>query len=129
MFRQMVTNWHLSKAAVVAQNLLAMHGAGTEVAPIASQLSNKLVQKIYDGCPGLFDGTEGARPHKFSVAAMALAFGVKNMTEHSEAQRVMFLGVGTILLEIKNKPNLYPLSSQDHRLLVRAEDIYLANLP
>ena len=72
MFGAIVTRLRLSRAAVVAQNLLEVHGAGTQVAPIAAQMANKLVQKIYDERPAVFQGREGRPPHKLSTAAAVL---------------------------------------------------------
>lgn len=126
MFGAMVTTAKLSQAAVVAQNLLEMHGASTEIAPIAGQMANKLVQKVFDERPKLFEGKEGRRPHKLSTAAAALAWGVKFMGEHPAAQQAMFLALGTVLLEVSGKPHLYALSSNDHMLLELAQGIYLA---
>lgn len=127
MLDRIMTQVRLSQSAVIVQNLLEMHGRGTEVAPIAMQIANKLVQKVYDERPGLFQGKEGIRPHKMSIAAASLAWGVRYMGERHEAQTIMQIALGSVLLEVSGKPHQYALSMCDHALLELSQDIYIAH--
>ena len=128
MIRGIVTTWRLNQAMGVTRNLLEMHGKGTHFGSNAAEVAHRLVKIAYGQRPSLFDGFEGARPHKLSVAAAALAMGVKIFDDNRGAQLVVVLGLGTILLEITGKPHLYSFNMQDNRLLTVSEEIYHANI-
>ena len=128
MIRGIVTTWKLNVAAGVTQNLLEMHGKGSHVGQNAAGLAHRLVKIAYGQRPSLFNGLEGARPHKLSVAAAALAVGVNIFYDNRDAQLVTVLSLGTVLLEITGKPYLYAFNMQDNRLLTVAEEIYHANI-
>jgi hypothetical protein len=127
MFGALVARLQLSQAAVVAQNLLEVHGAGSEVAPIAGQLANKLVQKVYVERPAVFQGREVVRPHKLSLAAAALAWGSSTwVNTHKPNWRC-----GSLLVQycLRSRVNPSPTTwgANDRMLLAIAEDIYLAS--
>jgi hypothetical protein len=121
------TNWRLSEAAAVVQNLLKAHGSSGALARDAGTIANKLVAWVYNGDPALFDGKRGKRPHKLSLAAVALAQGVRITTDDRERQLCFHLSLGTILLELTGKPHEYALSGNDHMLLELAQEVHLAS--
>lgn len=126
MFGRILSNYHLSAAAVVVQNLLEIHGSGGAIARNAGTIANKLVGGVYNGDPALFDGKRGKRPHKLSLAAMALANGVKVMSNDAEGRSCFHLSLGTLLLQLASNPQDYALSGNDHFLLGLAEEVYLS---
>jgi hypothetical protein len=126
MFGRLYSNYRLSQAAVVVQNLLELHGHGGAVARNAGTIANKLLTRVYEEDPAVFDGRRGKRPHKFTLAALALAQGVKVMKDDREGQLCFHLSLGTVLLEISGKPHQYALSENDHLLLELAQEVYLA---
>jgi hypothetical protein len=126
-FARIYSNYRLSVAAVTVQNLLEMHGRGHVIGRDAGAISSRLVATVYARNPALFDGKVGKRPHKFSVAAVALAHGSETMSDDRDAQLCYHLSLGTILLEITGNPQKYALSSHDHTMLVAAQEVYLAN--
>lgn len=126
MFARIYSNYRLSLAAVTVQNLLKMHGQGHIIGRDAATISNKLVAAVYARNPGLFDGRSGKRPHRFSVAAVALAHGSEAMSDDRDAQLCYHLSLGTVLLEITGNPQKYALSSNDHEMLGAAQNVYLA---
>ena len=127
MFAGIYSNYRLSAAAVIVQNLLERHGQGGALARNAPTIASKLVGRVYNHDPALFDGKRGKRPHKLSLAAAALAQGVMDMNEHRDGQLCFHLSLGSVLLEITGKPQDYALSSNDHSLLGLAQEVYLAS--
>ena len=127
MFAGLYSNYRLSSAAVVVQNLLEQHGRGGALARNAATIASKLVGRVYNEDPALFDGQRGKRPHKLSLAAVALAQGVKDMRENRDGQLCFHLSLGTVLLELTGKPQDYALSGNDRLLLELAQEVYLAS--
>lgn len=128
MFGRLYTNYRLSLATATVQNLLSMHGQGNAIATNADEISGRLVAAIYVRNTPLFEGKLGKRPHKFSLAAVALAHGFETVAEDRDAQLCFHLALGTLLLEITGNPQKYALSSNDHALLGAAQEVYLANV-
>ena len=127
MFAGLYSNYRLSAAAVVVQNLLERHGRGSAVARDAAGIASKLVAHVYADDPELFDGKRGKRPHKLSLAAVALAQGVMASKRERDSQLSYHLSLGTVLLEITGKPQDYALSGNDHMLLELAQEVYRAS--
>ena len=82
-----------------------------------------MVAAIKDQQPAMLEGRRGARPHKFSLAAAALANAAIN-TRYRDKQLCLGLALGTVLLEVTGKPQLYLLGENDHVLLGMATQIY-----
>lgn len=127
MLAGLYSNYRLSAAAVVVQNLLEQHGHGGALARNAATIASKLVARAYNENPALFDGKRGKRPHKLSLAAIALAQEVEVQSEDRDSQLCFHLALGTVLLEITGKPQEYALSGNDHLLLEAAQEVYLAS--
>jgi hypothetical protein len=125
--RIFLSNYRLSEAAMVVQSLLEEHGRGSALGRNAGTIANKLVGRAYDNDPALFDGKRGLRPHKLSLAAVALAQGVKVMKDDTEGRLCFNLALGTVLLEVSGKPHDFALSSNDWFLLDLAQEVYLTS--
>lgn len=64
-----------SEAAVVVQNLIEENVRdGWMESNNPAQLANILVGRAWDAMPDVFSGKFGQRPHKISVAAIALSY-------------------------------------------------------
>lgn len=126
MISGILTNFRLSQAAAIVQNLLELHGTGTEIQGTEAQVATKLVARAFDEQPKLFGGKQGRRPHKLATAATALGLGAKRMTDHPASQQVLTLALGTLLLEIAGKPEKYAFSGNDHLLFDLASRSFLA---
>jgi hypothetical protein len=126
MFAGIYSNYRLGAAAAVVQNLLERHDHGGPLGRNTAGIAARLVARVYNNDPALFDGKRGKRPHKLSLAAVALAQGVEDMREDRDGQLSCQLSLGTVLLEITGKPQKYALSGNDHMLLSLAQEVYLA---
>ena len=118
----------MSQAGVTVQNLLGLHNF-QEVSQNGAIVANKLVSAVYDESPRVVSGKAGLRPHKMSLAAAALAKGIIHFQDDPVAKPYFFLSLGTLLLEISGKPNLYALTDVDHYILELAQKTYLDNIP
>jgi hypothetical protein len=125
MFSTIITNFRLSQSAVVIDNLLTMHGI-KEIGFDPAVTANKLLAAVNDEIPSIVQGKNGKRPHKLSLAATALAKGTLHHREQRATQLYFHLALGTVLLEISSKSNQYALTGNDHFLLEKAQEIYLA---
>jgi hypothetical protein len=119
LFQTIKSNWKKSEAAVVIQNLLehqarhSLFGFAADPAKIA----NELVARIWDAKPDIFDGNFGQRPHKISVAAIALASAIENLPSTNSHYYAFAIALGQVLQEWETNGSFYPLNSIDNRLL------------
>lgn len=118
MFATMINRFKFSQVAVVVQNLLEIHGQGSALSRNAADIANKLVVQTHAENPAMFEGRMGARPHKLTFAAAALAKALVKPGLDSETQLSVKLALRTVLLEITGKPNEYRLS---HRFPLRLQ--------
>ena len=112
-----------SEAAVVVQNVLEISvrtGLGGSIEACA-KLANRLVAIVWDERPDLYSGKFGQRPHKISVAAAALAEGVK-----ANPLPALSFALGNVLSEVETNGRLYPLNSVDHVLIEEAVAVFRA---
>jgi hypothetical protein len=128
MFSSLLTRWRMSQAGVTVQSLLELHNF-QEVSPNGAIVANKLVSAVYDESPRVVSGQAGLRPHKMTLAAAALAKGIIHFQDDLIAKRYFFLSLGTLLLEISEKPHLYALTDVDHYMLELAQKAYFDNMP
>jgi hypothetical protein len=126
MFTTIINNFRFSQVAVVVQNLLEINGQGSALSRNAASIANKLVAQTHAENPPMFEGRMGARPHKLTFAAAALAKGLVKPDLDRETQLSLKMALGTVLLEITGKPTKYRLTSIDHALLEIAQGVYLA---
>ena len=116
-------NLEKSKAAVVVQNLHETQVSLGQCEP-DPRMGNKLVGIVWDWKPDLFSGSFGQRPHKLSVAAMALAAGSTG-TKLAEGTRVaLLLSLGTIIEQYAVNGNLYAFNGIDEHLFKLSIDSY-----
>ncbi|RCW85444.1 hypothetical protein [Phyllobacterium bourgognense] len=123
MFGAIKNTYKMSEAAVVVQNLLQISlraGLGNPAADCA-QMANNMVAIAWKDRPDLFSGKFGQRPHKISVAAAALAEGVK-----IKPLPGVILALGNLLTEVETNGRLYPLHSVDHVLIEEALKVFLS---
>ena len=125
MLSRIKTMWKLNEAAVVVQNLLELNSAGTRMN--AKDLAYRWIAEINAEKPDLFNGRFGQRPHKISVAAVALAQGF--YSEIQEVEALAHAAMGTLLTEICVNGRLYAFNSIDLTLLDAADKLFLGRLP
>lgn len=124
MLKSILNNYHLSKAAVVVDNVTGLHGIrALGVDPAA--LANMLVGDVFNEIPDMISGKTGKRPHKLSLAAAALTKGISGFAANRDKQLVLHLALGTVLLELTGNPNPYALTGVDHFLIDKAQQAYL----
>lgn len=113
--------WRLNAASLTVQNLLELHGC-----PFAKDVACRWVAEVNAQKPDLFNGRFGQRPHKISVAAVALAQGF--IPEYDYAEGYAQEAMGTLLTEVAVNGRLYPFNGIDHTLLRLADDLFVARL-
>ncbi|WP_267220771.1 hypothetical protein [Dyella silvae] len=93
-------------------------------------LADQLVTNVWARKPDLFEGKIGPKPHKVSVAAIALASAT-----HRAAQRcddtlcsTYMLGLSLLLDEIGRTARSYRFHTVDHQLLDAAATMLSGNL-
>lgn len=113
-----------SEAAVIVQQALEAH---TVISPRPFDpvtLSTSLVAGVWDGKPDLFEGKLGKQPHKMSIAAIALATGLYDFPDDSEAQLAIHLALGAVMLDLITNGRLYDLGGSDRWLMDRADQAH-----
>lgn len=119
----------MSEAAVVVENLLGQTYRGETFRLDCHKLANKWVAMVYAQKPDLFSGKFGQRPHKISVAAIALANGIEETSHDSEAQSATIAALGIIITDLCANGRFYDFNGIDEALLNLADKAYLARLP
>lgn len=109
-----------SEAAVVVQNLLEIQAKAGHFNDDPAQAANKLIGDVWDKSPHLFDGRFGQRPHKISVAAVAISNAINDMGAGKSLQSPLAICLGNILSEIEVNGKLYPLNNLDADLIESA---------
>ena len=128
MLSRIISMFHMSKAAVVVQNLLEQHSANGLFRIDAQGLSNKWVASVYSQKPDMLGGRFGKRPHKISVAAVALAQGLTDSGDE-DVRTIAMASLCTIISEVCANGQLYPFNGIDHILLEIADKVYLERMP
>jgi hypothetical protein len=124
-----------SEAAVVVQNLLERHERNFGLSAPPAALANKLVDHTWNSSPELFNGKKsGARAHKVSIAAYALAcaaYGANKKGTNEEMELAFAMSLGKVLEKVQSSPQEFRFTDIDGRLLSKAQEIFeqLANDP
>lgn len=86
--------------------------------------ANKLIANAWALRPTLFNGTDGPKPHKASIAAFALAIAVASAKECNEESNyyTFTLALGLIMQELKADAHTYPFHRVDRHLLDHASN-------
>ena len=124
MFGAVKQMFQFSAAAVVAQNLLEQQCATGLFHIDPKALSNRLVALTFGEKPDLINGKKGPKPHKISMAAVALAQGMREFDRHSDEYMACFLSIGAILMEMEANGGSYPLTGKDAKFLELARREY-----
>lgn len=121
MFSRLKTMWRLNEGAAALQNLLVQHAC-----PGAKDLAYRWVAEVNAQRPDLFSGHFGQRPHRISIAAVALAQGF--LPRYEQVEAFAHRAMGTLLTEVAANGRLYPFNGMDHRLLEAADKLYVDRL-
>lgn len=123
LFGGIKSNWKKSEAAAIIQNLLEISQKMGIFDYDPAKIANSLVAEVWEARPDVFDGKFGQRPHKLSIAAIALTCGIRTAKE-SEYQRGLFIALGRILGEVSLNGSLYPFNSIDESFLQGASELF-----
>jgi hypothetical protein len=113
-----------SEAAVVVQDLLEQQVKSGLFTLAAAPFANQLVQKIWQYKSEMLDGSQGPRPHKITVAAMALSAGVLLMDQGDLNRNGLILALGNLLDDVQRNGGLYSFNGLDHALLGSAASTF-----
>lgn len=125
MFGQAKNMFKMSEASVVVQQVLQAHIAFGVPPFDPAEVARRLVAQVWHQKPDMFAGKFGKRPHKVSVAAIALAQGLREFGEGSEAQEIVRLALGAVMIDVATNGRLYDFSGVDGALLELAQKAYL----
>jgi hypothetical protein len=129
LFSSVKDNIKKSEAAVVIQILLEKHqkNFGLNASPAA--VANKLIETTWNSAPELFNGKKtGARPHKVTIAAYALACAAHGAYEKGASEEVemaLSMCLGKILSAIESSPEKFKFTDIDGRMLALAQEIFV----
>lgn len=125
-FKGIKDNFKKSEAAVVVQNLLEEAAQMEMFQGSASKTANLIVGYAWDELSEVLDGRRGLRPHKITVAAVALARAI-NMEDADKAfsySHTLAFCLSKIIAEVERNGVLYPLNQLDMKLLNAAGEIF-----
>lgn len=125
MFGAIKTNFALSSAAVVVQNLLEQWTQTGLFEFDPKLVSSKLVARVFAQDERQFNGKNGPKPHKISVAAIALAQGMRDYDSSTDLYAACRLSIGSILMEMAKNGDNYPLTGKDRAFLDLASHEYM----
>lgn len=124
LFGGIKSTYKKSEAAVVVQNLLEIQSKVGLLDLDPAKLANKLVEAVWNSKPDVFDGKFGQRPHKLTVAACALAYGIEHFEDSDTNRNALILSLGNIISEFEKNGGLYPFNSLDHQLFDASMSIF-----
>lgn len=109
-----------TEAARVLQNLLEHQARIGLLTGNPAQVANDLVELIWQERFSVLSGEFGQRPHKISVAAVALAYFIRILKEGNSDRDGFIISLGNLLSELNTNGRLYPLNSLDETLIEEA---------
>lgn len=127
MFSWFARTLRKSEAAVVAQNALEHMVRITGAAPSTEPrlIANRLVGKVWDHRPKVFDGRDGHGPlHKLTVAIAALAHGIHVYKYDSQDRLTIMIALGQLLAEAEQHGHGYGLTQKDYWLIRQSDDVF-----
>jgi hypothetical protein len=110
-------NWRKAEAAAIVQNIIEQNAKLLETPVDAATLANRMVGEVWDDATPLFDGSRGAKPHKATLAAAALAHALENRRLPFEIEFAAINGIAAILRAVGKGSNASELSKADHVIL------------
>lgn len=118
-------NLKKSEAAALVETLLERHQANFGLSVPPGQLANQLIDTTWRSAPQIFNGKlSGARPHRASVAAYALAcaaHGVREKGTNEEMELALSMCLAQILSKIESSPEDFRFTDIDTKLLGQAQ--------
>lgn len=126
LFSAVKDTYKKSEAAVVVQNLIEENVRdGIMESKNPAQLANILVGRVWDSMPDVFSGKFGQRPHKITIAAAALSYGIQTLgIEHRSAPELAF-ALGRILSQVEVNGDFFGFNSTDENLLTAATSVFM----
>ena len=124
LFGSIKTKWKMSEAAVVVEKLLErqVQWGWVELDPLTT--ANKLVHCVWMENPKLYSGGFGQRPHRLTIAAVALARGIQIIPEGDKVLATYAFALGEVISAYDANGSLYRLSEMDHTLMANAIKVY-----
>ena len=124
LFSGIKRKWKKTEAAVIVQNLLENQCklGMFYLDPVRS--ANLLVSDAWETMPDVFDGKFGQRPNKLSIAAIALATGIKTSPKEDANVPGLIIALGNILSQVEVNGSFFPFNSIDTRLLASASEVF-----
>lgn len=117
--------WKKTEAAVIVQNLLE-HQFNCGILELSPpELATKLVQEAWKDLPDVMNGKFGRRPHKFTVAAVALWRGIKAHDEDRFNRDALIIALGNLLQEVHVNGTLYDFGPIDNYMLEKIAHSYV----
>ncbi len=127
MFRWVKSTLRKSEAAVVVQDALVSAMINAQHVKEPALLANRLVAKVWDHSPDVFNGKKGGYPHKLAIAAIALAQGLDDCRDGDAAEHTIKMALGSVILLIHNDIGNYQFAMVDLRFIDLARDKYLSH--
>lgn len=121
MLRGIRNNWHKSKAAVLVETAFARSAVPFILPEGKDSFANALVERLWSNDPGVFDGSEGPRPHPITIAAAALAQAVIDHIGKRVVHSTCLAALAAITEEIQANRYAYSLNGADLILIDLAE--------
>lgn len=112
--------WKKSEAATIVQNLLEHQAKCGLFTSDPAKTATSLISKVWDSKPDIFNGNFGQRPHKLSVAAIALSSAIDNLSPQNNDYLALVIALGNLLQEWETNGTLYPLNSVDNEFFKAA---------
>ena len=88
------------------------------------QLANTMVGRVWDAKPYLFSGKFGQRPHKMSVAAVALSHSIDSLGFDHRSTPALAVALGKILSQVELNGTFFGFNSTDQALLSAAANVF-----
>ncbi|TPE62310.1 hypothetical protein FJQ54_07245 [Sandaracinobacter neustonicus] len=117
--------YKMSEATQMAKAALEIEIMGEPISRHAEHISRKLVVDVWQQAPALFGGKQGGRPHGISVAAAALALGVRSFSAESDGHSACYTAMGLVLRDIERNQSRYKMANPDFVLVRIAQDAFL----
>ncbi|MBZ6071845.1 hypothetical protein [Aeromonas schubertii] len=122
--------FHKTAASALLKKVISSHDRrGLSLKVDFAKLASDLIECTWREKPEIYDGAAGVRPHKITIVAMSLVYGIalyqeSTDSEHIEKKDIFLLSLGTVFTELAKNAHLYPLTALDHDMLAVAMKIY-----
>lgn len=125
LFSTIKSNWGKAHAASIVQGLLEALDKQGLYAGDPAAVANHLVGAVWELDPPLFDGKTGPKPHKASIAAYSLAFGIQiEPRRQSGLRETLCVALAMVMDEFRRNGAQYPFHHVDNMLIGKAADVF-----